>query len=144
MDERYIEENAAERRRLVQLTEGRTESELARECGKGWSVATRLLHLAFWDQYAAALIRKWAREGVGESPFDTDALNEAVRVLSAAVAPRAAVALAARAAEEADRQAADAEPKLRTAIEAAGRSRALCRSLHRRAHLAQIASALGE
>jgi hypothetical protein len=144
MSESHVEDNAVERRRLVQLTEGWTDAELARELGKGWSVATKLLHLAFWDQYAAALIRKWKRDGLTESPFDTDALNEAIRVLSRAVAPQAVVALARSAADEVDREVEEVAPELRAAIEKKGRSRALCRSVHRRAHLDQIESALRE
>jgi hypothetical protein len=142
MSESCVEDNAAERRRLAQLTESWSNADLTRDVGNGWSVATKLLHLAFWDQYAAALIRKWKRDGLTESPFDVDSLNEAVRVLSRAIPPQAAVALARSAAEDVDREVKNAALELRAAIEKSGRARALRRSLHRRGHLDQIESAL--
>jgi hypothetical protein len=142
MSEDYVADNAAERQRLVTLTEDRTEAELSLDLGKGWTVATKLLHLAFWDQYAASLLRKWKRAGLTESAFDVDSLNEAVRALSSSISPQAAVALARAAAAEVDNEAEDVTPELKAAIEKAGRIRAMCRSLHRRAHLDQIQNAL--
>ncbi len=144
MEDTYVENNAAERRRLVQLTGNRSEADLARRLGEGWTVATKLLHLAFWDLYAAALLRRWKRTGLAETAFDTDALNEAIRALSEEIPPRAAVRLAQTAAAEVDGEAEGLTPELKAAIEKAGRTRAVCRSLHRRAHLDQIAKVLGE
>jgi hypothetical protein len=142
MSEEYVEKNRTERERLEGLTANRAATEFARDMDHEWTVATKLLHLAFWDLYAAGLLRKWKRSGLTDSAYDTDALNEAVRVLSRAIRPEAAVALARAAAVEVDGEAADVAPELREAIERAGRSRSLERSLHRRAHLDQIEVAL--
>ena len=140
----YVKDIADERQRLERLTQGRSEAELSRDLGRDWTVATKLLHLAFWDHYTAALLRKWKSSGLAESAFDTDALNEAVRVLSRSIAPQEAVELARAAAAVVDREAAGVTPALKEAIEKAGRSRSLQRSLHRRAHLDQIDGVLGK
>ena len=52
MDNDFIQENAKERERLFKLTAGLKDSDLARPVGKEWTVATKLLHLAFWDDIA--------------------------------------------------------------------------------------------
>ncbi len=142
MSDNYIQENASERARLFRLTNGLTEDDLARPLPNGWSVATKLLHLAFWDHYCAALLKRWRNEIPSASTLDVDAINEAVRLLSLAVPRSAVVALVCAAAEAADHEAETLPPQLRAAIEAAGRGRVLRRSLHRRAHLDQIEAVL--
>ncbi len=142
MNASYVEGNAVQRRRLVALTSGRTEAELRRDVGHGWTVAAKLVHLAFWDQYSLALIQRWERTGVTSLPNEVDALNEAVRVLSAALPPAAAIELAEAAAEAVDRKLEGISAELEAAVEAAGRPRVLRRSEHRREHLDQIEKAL--
>jgi DinB superfamily len=142
MSDDYIHENAMERARLFSLTARLTESELTQPLPNGWSVATKLLHLAFWDRYCAALLKRWRNDIPSISSLDVDAVNEAVRVLSVAVPATDVVPLVRAAAEEADREAEQIAPELRAAIEGAGRERVLRRSLHRRAHLDQIEEAL--
>ena len=75
-------------------------------------------------------------------PTEVDAINEAVRVLSAAIPLRAAAELARTAAEAIDRKIDGISAELAAAIEAAGRPRILRRSEHRREHLDQIEKAL--
>jgi hypothetical protein len=142
MNTRYVEENAFQRQRLVELTTGITEAELQRDVGHGWSVAAKLAHLAFWDEFAVALLGRWEREGVASSPSDVDAINDAFRAVSTAIPATACVALARRAAEAIDRKLEGISPQLETAIEAASRVRILRRSEHRREHLDQIERAL--
>ena len=55
MNETYVIENTVERDRLMALTARLTEEELRRQLPNGWSVATKLAHLAFWDLYWLAL-----------------------------------------------------------------------------------------
>jgi len=142
MNAKTVEENAAQRRRLSALTAGCTEDDLRRDAGNGWSVATKLAHLAFWDQYSLALVRRWEREGVQSLPSEVDAVNEAVRVLSAAIPLGATVELARAAAQAIDETLEGITAGLEAAIEAAGRARILRRSEHRREHLDQIEKAL--
>lgn len=143
-DERsYLRENAAQRQRLGALVRRLSDEDLGRPLEGGWTVATLLAHLAFWDRRQLLLLQRWEREGVGPSPVDVDAVNEAVRALSAAIPPRAAAQLAVEAAEAVDRELEQLPPDLVAAIEAAGTVRALRRSMHRREHLDQIERALG-
>jgi DinB superfamily len=142
MADKYSAENSLERERLVKLVSGLGEAQLMRPMPNGWSVASKLLHLAFWDQYCLALLRAWRRNGVSVSTIDVDAVNAAVRALSEGILPAAVGPLVRAAAETVDREAAAITPELRTAIEAAGRARVLHRAVHRREHLDQIERAL--
>ncbi len=142
MSDDYIQENTNERARLFRLTEALKKSELTRPLPNGWSVATKLLHLAFWDQYCAVLLKRWRNETPSASTLDIDAVNDAVRTLSLAVPVGQVVRLVRAAAEEVDRVAEQIPPEVRAAIEGAGRGRVLRRWIHRRAHLDQVEEAL--
>jgi hypothetical protein len=138
----YARENAAERERLFRLTSDLSEKDLESRMANGWSVATKLLHLAFWDQYALALLKSWKSTSVTASSLEVDAVNEGVRVLSYAVPPKAVVRLVRAAAEGVDAEVERIQPELKAAIEASGRTRLLLRAAHRREHLDQIEKAL--
>ena len=142
MSDDYIQENAKERARLFKLTATLTENDLMRPIPNGWSVATKLLHLAFWDRYCAALLKRWRSDVPSISTLDVDAVNESVRAMSLAIPAGAVVQLVRGAAEEADREAEQVAAELRAAIESAGRGRMLKRFIHRRVHLDQIEAAL--
>jgi len=143
MNATYAADNRTQRQRLFALTTKWTETDLTRQLANGWSVATKLAHLAFWDHYYLALIESWERTGFTSSSTETDAINEAARFLSRGIPPVAAVELVRAAAEAIDRKLESITPDLEAAIEASGRVRLLRRALHRREHLDQIESALG-
>lgn len=138
----YSTQNTAERQRLIRLTTHLSEQALNRPVGNGWTVATRLTHLAFWDQYTLALLKQWERTGYKPSSAEVDAINDAARVLSLAIPPKAAVQLAQAAAEAVDRHLEAINPELEAAIQASGRVWILRRAMHRREHLDQIEKAL--
>lgn len=142
MNERYTQENAAERQRLVTLTDRLTDAELDLELANGWTVATKLAHLAFWDHYYLALIHEWERTGFTTSSTSVEAVNEAARALSRVIPPAAVVQLVQTAADAIDRKLEGLSPELEAAIETSGRVRILRRALHRREHLDQIEKAL--
>jgi hypothetical protein len=139
----YAADNTAERKRLFALTSRWTEVDLSREMPNGWTVATKLAHLAFWDEYYLARIEQWERTGLTAANDDVEALTHAVRQLSGALSPKAAVTLVRAAAEAIDTRLTSITPKLRSAIEASGRVRLLHRALHRREHLDDIERVLG-
>lgn len=112
----WVKANAAERERMKNLAAGYSDGELARPMDAGWTAAAILAHLAFWDARAITLIRKWQKDGVGESPIDTDVVNEATRALCLAIPPRAAAALALEKAAGLDGLIAALEHIVRTAI----------------------------
>ncbi len=142
MDNDYVQENAAERERLLRLTKELTESDLARPVGRGWTVGTKLLHLAFWDLYCLELLKKWNEVPPSVSTLDVDAVNECVKALSGAVPPSTVCELVQRAARAVDRQVEATSTDLKARIIGAGRERMLKRFIHRRAHLDQIEQAL--
>ena len=141
---RYSEGNAAERHRLVRLAETLTDDELARPVGSaGWTVAGYFGHLAFWDQRALTLLKKWRTAPIGPSPIDVDVVNEALRLHCLAVPPRKMAQLAASCAETLDAEIAALTPEQIKAIETEGKAVHLDRAVHRRHHLGQIEQALG-
>src|SRR4029453_2968350 len=89
-DRTYIAENTAERERLIALVNGLTDEQLAQPREASWTVAAVLAHLAFWDQRALVLLKKWTQEGIGPSAMDVNVVNEAMRPHCLAIALAAA------------------------------------------------------
>src|SRR5918911_4071613 len=103
----------------------------------GWTIAAVLAHLAFWDNRAVVLVERWRRAGVGPSPIDVDAVNEAAKPQWLALAPRAAAEGAVQAARAADGALDAADETLLREIAAVNEIN-LSRALHRAEHLDQI------
>src|SRR5580704_4710633 len=144
MNNIYTSENASECERLLKLVRTLTDADLTHPIPGGWTVATKLAHLAFWDQHILARLKTAQRSGfqlLSLSPL-FDEINAAVRTLSEAIPPRAAAELAVAAAEAVDRLLETITPELRQSIAANGGERFLNRALHRRGHLDQIEQAL--
>ena len=142
MDRSYATENTRERQRLRTLITSVSDDDLKRPLPNGWTVAITLAHLAFWDRQRLALLKRWQRDGVQPAPADADTINEAVRVLAAALPPRTAAQLALDAAEAVDQALEQLSGDLLTAIEAGGQGPVLRRAVHRRGHLDRIEQAL--
>jgi hypothetical protein len=142
MNDNYSRENSAERQRLIHLTSRLTEDDLNRPLPNGWTVASKLAHLAFWDRYYVSLIQIWERSGFAPSHANVDAINLSVRELSDAIPPMTVIVLVQNAADAIDRKVEAVKPELAAAIETAGYTRILCRAMHRREHLDQIEHAL--
>jgi hypothetical protein len=138
----YAVENASERRRLQTLIANLSDEDLHCLLANGWTVAITLAHLAFWDQRQLALVKKWERDGVQAAPADADTINEAVRILAAALPPHTAAQLALEAAQAIDHELEQISADLVAAIEASGHSWLLRRALHRREHLDRIEQTL--
>jgi uncharacterized SAM-binding protein YcdF (DUF218 family) len=142
-DQSYIAENTTERERLIALVNRLTDEELAHPLEAGWTASAVLAHLAFWDLRASVLLDKWAKEGIGPSPTDTDVINEATRLLCLAISPRAAAELAISSAQKIDREIEQLSAEQAAEIEQNGKTVRLDRARHRREHLGQIEKALG-
>ena len=56
-DRAYVAENEVERKRLASLVARLSDQDLARPMPGGWTVASVLGHVAFWDQRIIALDR---------------------------------------------------------------------------------------
>jgi hypothetical protein len=56
MNPTYARENESERQRLSRITATLIAEDFSRPVRHGWTVATKLTHLAFWDMYYLACI----------------------------------------------------------------------------------------
>lgn len=138
----YIARNAFEREQLNALAARLSDEDLCRSVGGGWTVASVLVHTAFWDYWQLAFLKACRQHSVKDARTDSDAANEAVQALSAAIAPRAAIGLALAAAEAVDQEIERLPPELAAELEARGFPRAIRRYQHRRDHIDQIERAL--
>ncbi len=140
--EEIVRDNAQENAALRKRVESLSENELCTPMEAGWTVSAVLAHLAFWDLRAITLIEKWKREGVGDSPMDTDVVNETTRRLCLSIPPKAAVQLTLSAADEIDGLIKSLSPEMVEAIQTKGRTVRLNRADHRRTHLGEIEKTL--
>jgi uncharacterized damage-inducible protein DinB len=145
VDRSYVAENAAELRRLRTLVERLSDAELARPTPGGWTVASSLAHVAFWDQRILFWLDRWQRE---ETPrrldeADVDWINDAGKPLCLALPPRVAARLTVEIAEEVDRRLAALGDERVVANRAAGEPLFLARAHHRKTHLDEIERVLG-
>jgi hypothetical protein len=146
VDRSHDERNAHERARLAALAT-RSDADLSRDLGGGWTIATALAHTAFWDRLALERWRAWQRAGMpaAQLPFDADMLNDALTPTWRALSPRAAVGEAVAAAEAIDEHIRELPDQTIEAYRAAvgdGFAILLERSRHRREHADQIEQAL--
>ena len=137
-------ENNRERERLVALIGRLNDDDLSKDAGGGWTISVIFAHLAFWDQWTLARIRKWKQEGIVASPVDFDVINDSLIPLCKTIPPRAAAHLAIVAAEAVDRELEQLPVQMVEAIEAMGDKGRLRRSMHRGMHLGQIEEILSK
>lgn len=144
----YIAENDTERKRLASLVARLSDQDLARPMPAGWTVASVLGHVAFWDQRIIALIEAWRKAGVGSPPprveheADVDWINDATKPLLLAVPPRRAAELTLSIAETVDRMVAELPDELLAANVKAGSPLNMRRAEHRREHTDEIEAML--
>ncbi len=72
-------ENNTSRNELINCVNGLSQAQLYHEMPAGWNALAVLAHLAFWDQRAIILLKKWQKVGISASPNDTDVVNETTR-----------------------------------------------------------------
>lgn len=139
----YVDDNKVEHEHLIRLSSELTESQLLHPMPAGWTVAAVLAHLAFWDQRGLVLLEKWAKEGIGPSPIDTDVVNEVTRILCLAIPPRVAVQLTIDCAAKIDAAIERLPPQFAAEVMEKGKTVRLNRADHRRTHLGEIEKVLG-
>jgi hypothetical protein len=144
VDRSFVERNRTARERLATLVEGLGNNDLGRDLGNGWTVATTLAHLAFYDRRALVLLDKWQRTGASPapSPMDVHVINDTLSYLTRLIPPRAAAneAIAAAAAVDQSIEGLD-DVKVSQAL--ATDTPRLDRSAHRIEHAEEIARAIG-
>lgn len=142
----YSKENAESYQRLKSLVHRLTDTDLALSTDYGWTVAALLAHLAFWDQRMVVILNRWKENGLDESPIDSMAVNDSLKMICEALEPRTAADLSLIAAEridaELDKLTADFVKQIEEHIEATGTQFRMNRGLHRNGHLDDIEALL--
>jgi uncharacterized damage-inducible protein DinB len=141
-DRSYVERNRQALDRLRALVERASDEDLARPMPDGWTVASVLGHMAFWDLRIVATLERWGADGSG--PFPTyyddavDWINDAAKPIISALEPRAAARVAIEAAEAADGAVAAMADELLEKNETTGLYINTDRADHRGEHLDEI------
>jgi uncharacterized damage-inducible protein DinB len=142
VDRTYIALNDAARSRLRALVARLTDADLARPMPAGWTVASVLGHVAFWDQRILVLLDRWEQSpstvprAINEA--DVDWVNDATKPLLLAMPPRRAAELTVAIAEAVDARVAAPPDDLLARNEAAGSPLLMTRAVHRGEHLDEI------
>ena len=144
MEHSFVAENAKELERLRSLVEKLSDEELIFPIGNGWTIAVAMAHLAFWDQLALFLLRKWKKDGVQPSSIDFDITNDALLSIWLAIPPRKAANLAVSSAEAIDHEIEEVSTEFINDIVALGEPFRLYRSIHRKQHLDEIEEFLND
>lgn len=139
----YVAANDSARERLESLLDSLGTGDLRHTLNNGLTVATVLVHLAFWDRYVDDLLLQWQTNGFSKVKTNFGAVNAGVLAVAASVPDDAVAGMARSAAEAADRRSAGLPEDLVTTIESNGCGRLLERAAHRLQHLNQIADELG-
>ena len=109
-DRPYVQVNDRERERLREFINRLDDDALAAPANEYWTVAGVLGHMAYWDIRVLVLAEKIERDepwAPGDAEPDGDWLNDSIRPILHALAPRAAADLALRIAEETDARVAE-------------------------------------
>jgi hypothetical protein len=146
-DRTFIALNDAARSKLRALAARLTDADLARPMPAGWTVASVLAHVAFWDQRILVLLDRWEQSpstvprAINEA--DVDWVNDATKALLLAMPPRRAAELTVATAEAVDARVAALPDDLLARNKAAGSPLSMTRSVHREEHLNEIERVLG-
>src|SRR5512140_852181 len=141
----FIRQNEASRAELGQLVQRLSDRDFEHAVGNGWTIATLLCHLAFWDQRALFLLREWRSgrfEATRLSAQAVDSINEAGKAVARGVPGPAAGRMALESAAAVDAELETISDELIEQMVSSGFERLLNRSLHRREHLQKINEAL--
>jgi hypothetical protein len=142
VDRSYVDANRAALDRLKGFIEKASDADLAHPMEDGWTVASVLAHMAFWDLRVVACVEAWGPDGAGPVPtYHDDAvdwINDAAKPLISALAPRVAARVTVEAAEAADRAVAGLSDELSARNEALGSLVNPDRADHRLEHLDEI------
>jgi hypothetical protein len=116
VDRTYVQGNERELRRLRDLVGRLDEEQLARPMEAGWTVASVLAHMAFWDWRIVTTLAAWGADGSGPVPtYHDDAvdwINDSAKPIFLALTPAAAAGVVIDAAEAADAAVAEMSDEL--------------------------------
>jgi hypothetical protein len=138
VDRSFVEPNRLARERLRNVVARLGEEDLRRSLDHGWTVATALAHLAFYDRRALVLLDRVPMTDFALSPTDIDTINATILYLTRLIPPSAAAEEAVAAADELDPRLEALSTEFLERNFAAGRPLRLDRAAHRQDHLDQI------
>ena len=144
-DRAYVTKNREQLERLRALVDRLSDQELARPMEAGWTVASVLAHLAFWDYRIVTLLDRSRASRTPPPSIDerhVDWINDAGKPLCLALPPRVAARTAVEAALAADDRVAALPEAQLEANAKAGSPISVLRAEHRREHLDEIEHAL--
>ena len=136
------ESNRSETERLRRLVASLDDAALRTPLPNGWTVASSLGHLAFWDRQRLCLLRRWAAGDFRSGAYDGDVFNDTMKPLLALIPPDRVAAAAVQAAEEIDALLLELSDEMIQAALARPDAPHIDRGEHRRHHLDRIESAL--
>lgn len=141
-DRTFERDNDESRERLVRLVEALTPGQLTIDLGEGWTVASALGHMGFWDRWQAT---RWTEMLAGVWTAETESIlaaedlaNEALHPYWAGVSDPNVVGLAVAAATQLDDLIACAPDQIVDQLEGTSIASLLHRHSHRNDHLDQI------
>ena len=142
VDRSYIDGNEKGLRRLRDLVGRLDDEQLATPMDAGWTVASVLAHMAFWDWRIVTTLEVWGADGSGPPPpYDDDSvdwMNDSTKPIFRALTPQAAVGVVIEAAEAADRAVAEMSDELLAKNEELGLLINTDRADHRGEHLDEL------
>jgi len=138
----YVQQNARALARLEGVAARLSDDDLARPLDGGWTVATALAHLWFWEARARVLLERWRGTAVAPSPVDDDAINGAGLSQWLVLPPREVVSELLAVSREVDAMVAALDGATAAAIAATPDTIDLARASHRGEHLDQVERAL--
>ena len=144
-DRSYVAENDRERHRLEALVDKLDDKALSQPMPAGWTIASVLAHLAFWDERAILLIdllKRGTSIPLLENAVDVEWINDAAKPAQLALDPRRAATLAVETARATDQAVAALSDDLLAKNATAGSPINLLRAEHRREHLDEIEQVL--
>jgi uncharacterized damage-inducible protein DinB len=145
-DRSYVAENDVQLRRLRDLVQGLDQEQLARPMEAGWTVASVLAHMAFWDYRIVVQLDRWGADGLGSPPtYEEEAvdwINDAAKPIFLAIPPSIAAQVALEAAKAADQAVAAISDELLAKNEETGLIINPVRAEHREEHLNELERAL--
>ena len=141
MDNSFVEQNKASRKRLKKLVKGLRKKDMGRKVGADWTVAVALAHIAFWDRRVQFVLDRTEQAGKLVVVDFNDPLNDVMLPTLELVPGKDAARLAIKTADELDKQLETFPPDLLEQVHAHN-PRWVVRALHRNEHLDEVDKAL--
>lgn len=137
-----LKENSTSQTELINFVNSLSYEQLNQEMPAGWTVLAVFAHLAFWDQRAITLLKKWQEAGISTSLNDTDVINEVTRPFFRVLDPEQGKQLVLTTAAETDELIASLPETFFNDVMENGKTVHLNRAEHRRMHIQEIKQAL--